>query len=165
MRNKSKRIQTLCLALLPMLAGCEYKTITVSPEMEGVLIINGKPASSAEIFFGPSEDPKHPCPADSSAITDSNGKFHIPAKTERSSVSSIKARRFSTTENHMCFKYQGELIIGDYFLTELMDKKKYLANCRLPVPPDAIAEDNLICNMHMSNYAIKGTSEWTWHSN
>ena len=152
-------IRIISLIFIAFLAGCEYQTVMINPEIEGTLTANGKAASSTEIFYGFSGDSKEPCPSIPSTTTDSNGKFHLPAITDRLPVKTYGALRYATTESFMCFKHQGKLIVGIWLFTKLDDKQKYVSTCRFPVAPDAIAEDRLICNTRRSNYAIKVTAE------
>jgi hypothetical protein len=147
--------RSISLVILALLAGCDIQTVTLSPEIDGTLTINGKLAKSAEVFIGFSGDHDHPCPALPATRTDSRGRFHLSAITARYSAETIKSRPYSTTQNYMCFKYQGELMVGDLTLTELNETNKYIAVCRLPVPPNAVAEDGLVCQWRTANNSFK----------
>jgi hypothetical protein len=142
-------------AVFALFAGCGVQTVTLSPEIDGSLTVNGELARNAEVFVGFSGDHDHPCPAAPVTRTDSKGRFHLAAIRTRYSAKTIKSRRYSTTQNYMCFRYQGELVVGDLTLTELSDTKRYFAECRVPVPPNAAAEDGLVCRWRTANNSFK----------
>jgi hypothetical protein len=150
----AKRLVASSAALM-LLSGCARQTVTLSPEINGSLIINGNPAKNAEVFVGFSGDHTHPCPAAPQSRTDALGGFHLPAVTARHTARSIQSRPYTTTQNYLCFKYQGELIVGNLTLTELSDTKRYFVECRAPVPQNAVAEDGLVCQWRTANNSFK----------
>jgi hypothetical protein len=138
-----------------LLSGCVTQTATLSPEIDGSLIVRGKPAKSAEVFVGFSGDHAHPCPGTPETRTDSVGGFHLAAVTTRNTAKAIQSRPYGTTQTYICFKYQGELIVGSLTLTELSDKRRYFVECRTPVPENAVAEDGLVCQWRTANNSFK----------
>ena len=127
---------TVSVALLSLL-GCAAPEQTVTPEIGGSLTINGAPAQHIEVFLGFTGDHDVPCPSTPAGRTDKDGQFHIPARVAQHSA--------QLTENYLCFKVHGRLVMATLMLVKPDETRKYIAECRLPVPPDAYAEDKQVC--------------------
>ncbi len=130
--------QTAISAVLLLLLGCAAPEQTVSPEIDGSLTVNGAPAQHIEVFLGFTGDHDAPCPSVPAARTNKNGQFHIPARVAQHSSAKL-------TQNYLCFKVQDRLIEATLMLVKPDEARKYIAECRLPVPPDAYAEDKQVC--------------------
>ena len=129
--------RTAIPAALLLLLGCAAPEQTVSPEIGGLLTVNGAPAQHIEVFLGFTGDHDAPCPSAPVARTDEGGQFHIPARAAQHSE--------QLTQNYLCFKVHDKLIKATLMLVKPDETRKYIAECRLPVPPDAYAEDNQVC--------------------
>jgi hypothetical protein len=139
-------LKPLLLSVAVLMAGCEFQSATLGPELEGTLTIDGKKAQGAEVLVGFSGDHDNPCKAlTPSAHTDKNGWFHVPERTARLTAKEIQAIPYGTTVNYVCFRYRGLLIVDGMFLIEPNHHKIYVADCRSPRPPDATGEDAGVC--------------------
>lgn len=125
------------------LAGCEMKSITLSPEMYGKLVVDGKPAINSQVYFGHVRDEGQACTTLPSTLTDAAGNFSFPA---------VQARVFATNEGEreagmalLCFRYNGVVRPDTWADVEPSEKRIFDLRCRLPVPVDAIAEDRAVC--------------------
>ena len=123
-----------------VLAGCSTpEPATLTPEIEGVLVVDGKPAKNVEVSLGFTGNYDKPCPAESTTRTDGDGRFHIAARTTPKATE-------QTTESFLCFRLSGELVQATMKLTSPDEKRKHVATCRLPGPLDAHAEDTQVCS-------------------
>jgi hypothetical protein len=120
--------------------------VTLSPEIRGVLLINGHPAVGSRVFFGHQQGKTENCAVLPSAKTDAVGRFRFPAATALFTTGAIASRRHTTTVNHLCFEYQGRVEASELWLVELSDVESYDITCHLPIAPNAIAEDRLPCH-------------------
>ena len=152
MRNSFTTLQVLIAALL-LLAACSAERVTLSPEIDGVLVVNGRAASNADVLVGFSGDHNVPCKSlKPAAQTAENGEFHVAATTRR--ASDRPANPVIPTENYICFRYRGKLIVGNLILI-MPEHTKYFAECRVPVPQGATAEDSLVCTLRTANNSFK----------
>ena len=133
------------LVMAPALVGCDMQTVTLSPEIDGILIIDGSPAANSQVYFGYVRNEKAPCSALPSTRTDANGLFHFASTRARFSNGSMRSGRTDSALNLLCFRFRGELRPDTFRVTQLSDTQGYRLSCRLPVPVDAVAEDRAVC--------------------
>jgi hypothetical protein len=140
------------------LAASKTQMVTLGPELDGTLTIDGKKAQGAEVLVGFSGNHDNPCKGlTPSAHTDKNGWFHVPARTARLSAKEIKAIPYGTTVNYVCFRSRNQLIVDGMFLIEPSNHKRYTADCRSPRATGATGEDAQICwwRWHTANNSFK----------
>jgi hypothetical protein len=133
-------------ALLASASACTYQTAALGPELEGTLSVDGNAAQGAEVLVGFSGNHDTPCSGlKPSARTDESGHFHVPARTARLTQREIQAIPYGTTQNYVCFRYKGTLIIDGMILVQPGKPVSYIANCVSPRPPEAAGEDAQVC--------------------
>ena len=126
--------------------GCTYQTVALGPDLRGTLTVDGKAARDAEVLVGFSGDHDKPCSGlTASARTDASGRFHVPARTARFTAKQIEAIPYGTTQNYVCFRHKGRLIIDSMLLVQPGDQKRYEAECISPRPLGATGEDAMAC--------------------
>lgn len=140
-------VKTLFAAAVLASAGaCVYQTAALSPELEGTLSIEGNAAQGAEVLVGFSGDHNHPCSGlKPSAHTDVHGRFHVRARTARLTQKEIQAIPYGTTQNYVCFRHKGQIIVDAMFLVQPGKPGSYIAKCISPRPPEAVGEDASVC--------------------
>jgi hypothetical protein len=137
---------------------CTGQAVSLRPELDGTLAVDGRAAQGAEVFVGFSGDHDKPCSGlTPSARTDGNGQFHVPSRQARLTAKEIAAIPYGTTPNYVCFRYRGQLIVDSLFLIEPSNHKSYVAKCVSPRPVGAIGEDAQVCwwRVRMPNNSFK----------
>ena len=133
----SHKIRSPFFALL--LAGCAQSSpATLSPDISGSLTIDQNLAANVDVYLGFTGSYDKPCPANPTTRTNADGLFHIPTRTTRRATEKMN-------ESFLCFKINGKLVQATMMLTERSETRKHVADCRLPVPPDARDEDTQVC--------------------
>jgi hypothetical protein len=122
------------------------RTVTLSPEFDGTLTVDGRVAERAEVYVGFSGNHKDPCAGLSPAAwTDEYGRFHVPAATTRMTKKEVAAIPHGMTEVYVCFRHRDRLVVDSMFLVAPYGQVHYRGDCAIPRPVDATGEDAMTC--------------------